>query len=162
MSWTKRQFALQAFEELGLAAYVYDLTDDAANHLESAVNRLDAMMASWNAKGIRLGYPLPGSPEDSDIESETNVPDAANEAVYLNLAIRLAPAYGKTVSPDTKTIAQEAYEILMARAAIPRPMQMPGGFPLGAGNRRDTLESPFTETPDDPLLAGQDGPLDFS
>mgnify|MGYP003525752305 CR=1 FL=1 len=55
MGWTKRQFVTQAFEEIGLAAYVFDLTPE---QLQSALRRLDSMMASWNAKGIRLGYQI--------------------------------------------------------------------------------------------------------
>jgi hypothetical protein len=56
MSYTKRQFVTAAFEEIGLASYVFDLTND---ELTSACKRLDAMMADWNAKGIRLSYPIP-------------------------------------------------------------------------------------------------------
>lgn len=56
MGWTKRQFVTQAFEEIGLASYVFDLTPE---QLDSALRRLDTMIASWNALGIRLGYPLP-------------------------------------------------------------------------------------------------------
>ena len=51
MGWTKRQYIEQAFEEVGLAAYVFDLTPE---QLQSALRKLDAMMAEWNAKGLRL------------------------------------------------------------------------------------------------------------
>ena len=77
MGWTKRQFVLQAFEEIGLASYVYDLTPE---QLNSALFKLDAMMGTWNGKGIRIGYPTPGDPESSDLDAQTNVPDSANEA----------------------------------------------------------------------------------
>ena len=56
MGWTKRQFIEQAFEEIGLAAYVFDLTPE---QLQSALRRLDAMMAGWNTNGIRIGWPMP-------------------------------------------------------------------------------------------------------
>ena len=42
MGYTKRQFILAAFEEIGLAAYTFDLQPD---QLESARRRLDAMIA---------------------------------------------------------------------------------------------------------------------
>mgnify|MGYP000518919073 CR=1 FL=1 len=45
MSYTKRQFVIAAFEEIGLASYTFDITDD---ELSSACRRLDAMMAEWN------------------------------------------------------------------------------------------------------------------
>ena len=74
MAYTKRDIVEQAFEEIGLASYVFDLQPQ---QLESALRRLDAMMATWNAKGIRLGYPLPSSPADSDLDQEVGVPDNA-------------------------------------------------------------------------------------
>ena len=99
MGWTKRQFIEQAFDEIGLASYAFDLTPE---QMQSALRRLDTMIAAWNALGIRLGYPLPSSPQDSDLDEQTNVPDRSNEAIYTNLAIKLAPSYGKQVMPDTK------------------------------------------------------------
>jgi hypothetical protein len=160
MGWTKGQFVTQAFDEIGLAAYVFDLGPE---QLESALRRLDSMMATWNAKGIRLGYPIPSSPQNSNLDDETGVPDSANEAIYSNLAVRLAPSFGKTVSPDTKAAAKLGYDALLARATMPMEQQLPGTMPAGAGNKpwRNT-DSPFLTPPTDPLLAGQDGPIEFN
>lgn len=157
MSWTKRQFIEQAFEEIGLAAYVFDLS---ADQFQSAMRRLDAMMAYWNSRGIRLGYPIPGSPQDGDIDADTGVPDAANLAIYANLAIQLAPSFGKAIPIEEKVIAKMAYDSLLARAAMPMEMQLPGTMPLGAGHK--SLDQPFVTPPIDPLLAGPDGELSFT
>ena len=160
MGWTKRQFIVQAFEEIGLAAYVFDLGPE---QLQSALRRLDSMMATWNAKGIRLGYPIPSNPQDSDLDSATNVPDAANEAIYLNLGIRLAPGFGKTVSADTKASAKMGYDTLLSRAAMPMEQQLPANMPAGAGNKPwRNADNPFLIPPIDPLLAGQDGEIEFT
>jgi len=158
MGWTKRQFVEQAFGEVGLAAYVYDLTPE---QLQAAMRRLDAMMAAWNGKGIRLGYPLPGSPQDADLDTQTSVPDAANEAIYSNLAVRLGPGFGKAISPDLKSIAKSGYDLLLARATLPPEQQFPGTMPAGAGSKRSGTRSPFLQPPVDPVLAGQDGPIDL-
>ncbi len=158
MGWTKRQFVEQAFGEVGLAAYVYDLTPE---QLQAALKRLDVMMAAWNAKGIRLGYPLPGSPQDSDLDTQTNVPDSSNEAVITNLAVRLGPGFGKVISPDLKSIAKSGYDLLLARATMPPEMQMPATMPAGSGNKRFDPRSPFLQPPVDPILAGQDGAIDL-
>ena len=109
MGYKKRQFISAAFEEIGLASYVFDLQPE---QLDSALRRLDAMIADWNAKGIRLGYPLPSSPQDSDLDEETNVPDSAYEAIICSLAIRLAPSYGKQVMAETKTTAKHVWFLL--------------------------------------------------
>lgn len=159
MSWTKRQFITTAFEEIGYADYVFDLQPE---QLEKALWRLDSMMASWNAQGIRIGYPLPSTPEDSSLTTETSVPDSANMAIYMNLALVLAPTVGKMVSPETKAGAKTSYDILAQRAAAPVPMQFPGTLPSGAGNKpwRNT-QDPFLNNPTDPIDAGSDSAIDF-
>jgi len=159
MGYTKRQFVTSAFEEIGLADYVFDLSPE---QLESALRRLDAMIAEWNAKGIRLSYPLPSSPQDSDLDQETFVPDAAYEAVITNLAVRIAPGYGKTVSPDTKMVAKGAYDTLLQRATFPLEQQFPDTMPSGAGNKPWWYDNPFLQQPVDPVDAGPDGPLEWS
>lgn len=159
MSWSKRQFIEQAFNEAGLASYVFDLTPE---QLQSALRQLDAMMATWNAKGIRIGYPLPSSPQDSNIDDLTEVPDRANEAIYLNLAVRIAPGFGRQLLPDTKASAKAAYDVLLSYAAVPPEMQLPQGVPLGAGNKPFVWGNQFTPEPEDVLLAGPDGSIEVS
>lgn len=161
MGWTRRQFVEQAFEEIGYASYVYDLEPE---QLESAGRRLDAMVASWNGKGIRLGYPLPSSPEIADLDAETEVPDYANEAICFNLALRIAPTVGKQIAIETKINAKDLYKLLLQRASRPLEQQLPSTMPSGAGNKpwRNNNNSPFLKGPVDPLLAGEDGPIEFS
>lgn len=160
MGYSKRQFVSAAFEEIGLAAYAFDLQPQ---QLDSALRRLDAMLASWNALGIRLGYPLPSSPEFSDIDAESEVPDSANEAIITNLAVKLAPSYGKQVMPETKATARETYNTLISRAVLPMEQQLPGTMPAGAGNKPwRVYDNPFLRPPVDPVLAGQDGQIEFN
>lgn len=159
MGYTKRQFVNGAFEEIGLAGYVFDLQPD---QLQGAMRRLDAMMAEWNAKGIRLGYPLPGSPNAGDLDTETNAPDSTWEAIITNLAIRIAPGYGKVVAVETKAIAKDAYNTLLQRSAFPLEMQFPTTMPTGAGNKPWELDGEFPYQPIDPVEAGPDGPLEWS
>lgn len=159
MGWTKRQFVTQAFEEIGLAAYVFDLTPE---QMQSALRRLDTMMAQWNAKGIRLGYPIPASPESSNLDDETGVPDSSNEAIYTNLGIKLAPSFGKVPSMETKAAAKASYETLLSLAAMPMEQQLPGTMPAGAGNKPWRYDNPFLNKPTDPLLAGGDGEIEFN
>ena len=159
MGYTKRQFITGAFEEIGLADYVFDLQPE---QLQSALRRLDSMMMEWNAQGIRLGYPIASSPQDSDLDTETNTPDSAWEAVITNLAIRIAPGYGKAVSPDTKVSAKGAYNILLQRATYPLEQQLPGTMPIGQGNKPWRWDNPYVNRPADPVDAGPDGPFEWS
>lgn len=159
MGWTKQQFIDSAFEEIGMATYVFDLS---ADQIQGALRRLDGMMAAWNAKGIRLGYPLPSNPDNSDLSAQTNVPDSANEAIYTNLAIKIAPSYGKVVSADTKMTAKQSLNTLMSIAAYPMQQQLPDTLPAGAGNKPWRYDDPFMAEPIDPLLAGNDSEIEFN
>jgi hypothetical protein len=160
MGYSKRQFVAAAVEEIGLASYVFDLQPE---QLQSAMRRIDAMMADWNGKGIRLGYPLPNSPQDSDLDEPTLVPDWANEAIITNGAVRLAPGYGKVVMPETKAVAKDSYNTLLQRAAMPPEQQLPATMPAGAGNKPwRVYDNPFIRPPVDPVDAGPDGPLQFN
>ena len=159
MSWTKRQYITQAFEEIGLASYVFDLQPE---QLQSAGRRLDAMMEVWNGKGIRLGYPIATNPEDIDLDTETGVPDSANQAIITNLGIQLAPGFGKVISQETKVAAKDAYNGLLSRSTKPIEMQFPKTLPRGAGQKPWRFNNdPFIDPPVDPLLAGDDSVLDF-
>jgi len=162
MGWTKRQFVEQAFDEIGLANYVFDLQPE---QLQSALRRLDTMMATWNAKGIRLAYPLPSSPQDSDLDQETDVPDSAYEAIYTNLAIRIAPSFGKNVAIEVKTSAKQAYDVLLQRATAPIEKQLPRSMPAGSGNKPWRIDDPFVAPPQSPVQTGSEGflePLNIS
>ena len=157
MGWSKRQFVTQAFDEIGLASYVFDIQPE---QLQSALRRLDTMMATWNAKGIRLAYPLPSSPEDSDLDQETEVPDSAYEAIYTNLAVRIAPSFGKQVALEVKVAAKQAYDTLLQRATQPIEMQLPREMPAGSGNKPWRWDDPFVAPPTDPVETGSEGYLE--
>lgn len=159
MSWTKKNLIDQAFEEIGLAAYVYDLTPE---QYQSALRRLDAIVATLEAKGIRLGYPLPSAPNSSSLTVETNVPDTAAEALFTMLAIRIAPQFGKTVSMETKQVARASYLSLLQKAVgVPNERQLQGTLPRGAGNKPWRYDTVYVDQPDDPLAVGPDADFDF-
>jgi len=145
VSWTKREFVEAAYEELGYASYAFSLQPE---QMHGALIRLDSMMARWYGQGIRLAYPLPARPRRSELDSYTNVPDWANEAVYLNLAIRLASSIGKQVSQEMRMAAKDAYDVVLIKATenIPK-VRMPGGLPMGAGNRGYGGYGTFSESP---------------
>ena len=161
MSWTKRQFIYQAFEAIGMAHYAFDLSPE---ELQSALRQLESMMATWNAKGLRLSYPIAADPDDADLDTLTDVPDRANEAIYSNLAMRIAPTFGKNVMPELKAWAHYAYLALLSYTARP-PFEKQFGstLPRGAGNKpwRENSDN-FTTEPVDPLVAGPDDTIDFN
>lgn len=132
MGYSKRQFVNSALEEIGLARYSFDILPEQE---ESCIQRLDAMMADWNASGIRINYPLPGSPENSDIDAASGVPDAANLAIIQNLACLIAPQFGRQVMIKTEQSAARSLNVLRGRFAVIPQRRIAPGTPLGAGNR---------------------------
>lgn len=144
MTWTKRQLIEQAYEEIGLANYVYDLTDE---RLQSAMYKLDSMMAVWHHKNLFLSYPISRSPQNADLDEDTTIPDYAAEAVYSNLALRLASAIGRTVSQELKQTAWYSYQGLLAQSTRPREIQWPDTLPRGAGNKPVRWDERFFNKP---------------
>jgi hypothetical protein len=157
VAWTKREFVLQAFAEIGLASYVYDLAAraaaDGAEQSRRYARDLECRTASAWATRFR---PRPSS---SDLDQNSSgVPDAANEAIYLNLAIRIASSVGKTPSAELKENGLAAYNsLLLAQFAFPMERQLPRNFPAGAGNKPWLYEQPFLAPPTDPVTTGGDG-----
>lgn len=145
MGYSKRQFIIAALEEAGLANYVYDL---APEQIQSACRKMDQMIGTWQGKGINLSYPTALDPENTDVDTETNVPAWANEAIVANLAVKLGPQYGKNLSVETKMAAKSAFEVLLLQNASVIPMQFPNTLPVGGGNKRNLLPAPFMPTPD--------------
>ena len=130
MPWSKRDIISEAFAELGKGSYSFDVQPE---EYQMALRRLDTMMATWGgAANIRIGYA--GGEGFGDLGVDATIPDWAVSAMYLNLAISLAPAYGKTVSPDTKTNAKLALQGVMNNVTELAPRYL-GGY-AGAGYGR--------------------------
>ena len=101
------------------------------------------MMAEWSSRGILLAYPI-SKEEDSLPDDDSLVPDWTWEAIATNLAIRIAPSYGKTVSPETKTTAKRGYTTICSVFSKPKEMQF-GSIPKGAGYK--SIDRPYTPAP---------------
>jgi hypothetical protein len=130
---TKFHLIKSAFSEIGIANYEFDLS---AEEVNDALDRLDDLMRSWEARGVSLGWPLTSSPDDSESGQEVTVPDVAMRAIRTNLAIELAPMYGKLVSPHTMATAKSSYNTMLAALKPPPEKGFPSTTPSGAGNSR--------------------------
>lgn len=125
---TKRQIVGSAFAELGIGSWEFDLQPD---EIIDGVNRLDQMMARWSSEGIRVGY----NATSNDPDADSGLPDVALEAVRTNLALRLAPAFGRQVNPLTASQADSGYSYLTAYFMRVPQRRFPNTLPLGSGNR---------------------------
>lgn len=154
MSYTKGELVHSALNEIGIADYDYDVSPE---ETESALRRLDSMMAEWDGRGLRLSYPLPSMACGSTLDEDSNIPDIAWEAVIVNLAVRLAPSYGKVVMRETKITAKNALNTVYNQFAI-APEQQLRQMPKGAGYKS---EEPYSARAKDTLKNGVDSKLDL-
>ena len=144
MSWTKRLIILQALEEIGISSYAFDST---AGQLQSALRQLDMMMGVWVENGLIFEpdpYPLSTDPSVGDLDEDTFAPAEAISAMYLNLALQLAPSYGKEVNRRTIISAKMAYTTLIANYAVGIPHSL-GTFLKGAGSKRPIYPCVLTQ-----------------
>lgn len=150
--WSKEDVIKQAFSEIGMG----DQFDVPPEDMQLALRKLDAMMASWGgAMGTRVGYS--GGNGKGDILSDTTVPDWAYEALYLNLALRLCPDFGKQPNPETVRAAREARDAVRSRNAVPSQRTISGY--AGAGNSAWGARQIYQH--EDRIAVGMDGTLDI-
>jgi hypothetical protein len=157
MGWTKGRLVDQAFTELALAGYTFEL--DPEERL-IALERMDAMLGVWEGKGVCVGYAFAStSLTEADFDADSGLPPMANEPVYVNLAVRLCPVFGKAVPAGTQARAADGYAMLLWNAAQPPQQQLPNTLPRGAGNKpwRRT-DRPFMPQPDPSPLGTSPGP----
>lgn len=157
MTYTRRDFVNGAAADLGVSTNTFDLPPE---RLEEMRERLDRMMATWNARGIRLGYPLP-STATAELDDETSVPDKAWEAIVSNLAIRCASLFGKMVGPELRMTARDSYNALLAQFSGP-PARALRQLPSGMGNKPWRTLDPFLPASATPIAAGPDSDMDFT
>jgi hypothetical protein len=151
--WSKLDIIQQAFSEIARGAQEFDLQPE---DLQTGLRKLDAMMATWGgASGVRLGFA--GGNGKGDLGVDTLVPDWAYEALYLNLAVRLCPDYGKTPSPITVQGAKKALDAVRTRTT-PIGLRRISGY-AGAGSSWWGAVSLPEENP--AIAMGPDNTFDF-
>lgn len=121
---TKGEIVTAALSQIGIADYEFDISDE---EVTSGILRLDSMLSMWSSKGIHVSYNYVGGSDD-----ESGLPSTTLEAVISNLAIRLAPSYGKQIPLDVRAIAKSGLTAIMSESARPRERQL-GAFLRGAG-----------------------------
>ncbi len=99
-----------------------------AAEAEDGLTALNDMMNEWNVDGINVGYE-----SLDDINDELFVDLGAIGAIKSNLAIYIAPEYGRIVSPDLTERANRSKKSLRSSIKL-NPSQFPDTLPVGSGN----------------------------
>lgn len=140
---TKRTVISMGFEELGLADYEFNTTNE---EKATALRRLDSLMALWAGPGFNfdLGYNFPPVIGQGSYSDPAGIPDSTLEAVATHLAVRLAPIIGKSISAETRAALTSSMRALRAQYAVVLERRLPAGTIVGAGNKPWGVWAPFT------------------
>lgn len=98
-----------------------------AEQSSDALRKLNQMMSTWEVDSIVLGYHA-----QTDATATCPIPDWAEEGVMGQLAIKLAPEYGKTLTPEAAKVATDGFELILRRC-ISLGMKGADMSHLGAG-----------------------------
>ena len=126
---TRATILSRALGRLAMGDYQFDVTPD-----ERAATRtsLDAMMAEWDAVGITLGYTTSDGDNDAD---DMTTPPWADQAIWSNLALRMAPDFGKMPSPDLKRDARRGMDLVTSKTLVIPAQVRARGSVHGGGER---------------------------
>lgn len=150
---TRNNIVTMAFEYLEISGLTSNpLPRDNALALRS----LEAMMISWNNLSLYLGWQAASDITSPDGQDDTGLSDTAYEAVYINLAVRLAAPFGK-VPTQIKELASELKSALYS-VELPQYEANPY-MPVGSGNRIDSHSSDFQYS-EEYLTVENNGDLD--
>jgi hypothetical protein len=131
MAWSKLNIIDAALAEIGLGGYVFDAT---AQEKQDFLSRLDAMMASWTDDGIVTGYVVEDNPAADTITGSSNITAKYTRGVVLNLAVEMAPGYGKQVMQQTLFAARNSYSQALRITTPPIKSVNTTAVPAGAGH----------------------------
>ena len=126
----------EAYSICGSAGYEFGRTPEEVN---SALQKLNVMMKTWPWNA--LGYVQPdygvGLPTDL-----SGLPDEAVEAVTYELAVRISPEFGSTMSAEARSTRATSKAALMAYVASVPKMPFARDTVRGSGTSWNRLD-PF-------------------
>ncbi len=134
----KRRIIEMAFGKCTLAGYEFGRTAEETN---DALSELNAMMLEHPFSALGYVQPVYGIGSAEDL---SGIPDDTLAAVATQLALRIAPNMGKSLSPEAQTAIQRSMDYLQAKVATIPTMPFAAHTPRGAGGRT-IARGPFIE-----------------
>lgn len=141
---TKKAIVEHAFGEIGMASYVFALQ---AEDIQQGLTLLEQLMARFDGQGILLNWPFADDMLNPEGSVEVFLPPYAVSGVTAQLAIDLAPFYGKQPNPTTFKRAYDGFTTMAAIGSVPNPARMNTLTPMGSGNRNYGVGRVFVVNP---------------
>jgi len=134
----KRTLIEMAFNKCTMAGYEFGRT---AEEVNDAQRELNAMMFEHPFSALGFVQPDYG---DGNPDELSGIPNDTISAVAFELALRLAPNMGKSLSPEATVARQKSMALLHAKAATIPTMPYQSHTVRGAG-AKSPLGGPFIE-----------------
>lgn len=128
------------FEELGSAGYQFDHGPD---EQASALRKMDLMMSAQPFGSLPLGYNAPPVAGQSDMADLFGVADQFAQTLAVALAKRYSPAWGKTMSGQSRKDYAEGLNYLITTASRIPAAILDRRTPLGSGNKWRSVWAPY-------------------
>ena len=144
---TKGEHINAAYSKLRISGITVNPT---AGDNQLGLNTLEDFIAECEGRNICLNYNFEQAPDPS---TKSGIDSQFNEMVATNLAMRLAPNFGKGVKPDPVLMQQANYTLsnAQARTAKVNYSLRSRNSPVGSGNRLNQFETFYTLAPPAPI-----------
>lgn len=128
MSLLNSEQILRAYAALRISGLT---SEPLPEEMELGFNELIDMMAEFNSRNICTNYIFQDVP---DINAESGIDTAYNNALQKCLAVRLAPFFGKEATTSLQRQASQGVSNWAARTAVVNQITPPRRQPKGSGN----------------------------
>lgn len=125
---TVAQVLKQALQEILTQASEAPLE---ADEYQDAIFVLNTMMNEFEGNGLNLGWS-----DVSNLADEITSPASINSSIVSNVAIRLAPQFMGSVTPELMRKAELGLKIMAKVGISIEPTEFANTLPIGSGNSR--------------------------
>jgi len=139
---SKRQLVEQAFTEVSLNGWEFDIT---ADEKDVALRRLDALMYELASRDVNLSYNFPTAMGEGSLNDALGVPDGAFFGLAIMLAKRLCPTMGKTMSTESRMALNDAQKAVYGIGQTIPAVNFANGTAWGSGNKPWSSRYPYTD-----------------
>lgn len=137
------RFVESAAEEIGVKTA--EITLESAD-AQVILSRMNDMLFEWRYLEL-----TPRFEELLNLQQDVAIDPEANGAVKYNLALRIAPAFQRIISPDLRDLANTSRSTLEIITFTPIMVDYPDSLPIGSGNECNRNNSRRFFTPNLPF-----------
>ncbi len=128
---TKGELAELVAKYLGISSRTSSATPE---EIQDIIDYMDSWAAAQNAIGRRIGYSF----ASKDPNTESGIPDWAEQGVWASVAVMMCPYFEKTASPELNAMARAGMNTIYDETIELQEVQYPNRMPVGTGSRWNT------------------------